>query len=272
MSQPSASRWFTDDAVMTCRHDSRGFALVVVLWSIAVLALLGSQLTSTARVQSRIAAAARDSGAVEAAVDGGIYQAIFALCATGGIGLSGQPVVLQIGNATVEILVEDEASRVNPNVASIEMLRGLMVAAGADQGRAGLIAGEIVDWRNRSAASVFGGEKIDLYRNRGLPYRSADRPFDSVDESGLIPDMTPDLLARLRPWLSVYRNSDDTGVNVRQAAGNPGEQGLVNPNIVMRVTAAATIRGRARAVRSAVVLIHAGTEVNGKLYQVLVWE
>lgn len=249
---------------------------MVVLWSIAVLALLGSQVTSTARVQSRLAAAARDSAAVEAAVDGGIYQAIFVLCATGGTGLIRQPAVMQIGNAIVEIQVEDEASRVNPNVASVEMLRGLMVAAGTDQGRAALIAGEIVDWRNRSVASVLGGEKIDLYRSRDLPYRSADRSFESIDEIGLIPDMTPDLLARLRPWLSVYRNSNENRMNVTQAAGMvvPDTRATADasPNMVMRITAAATIRGRARAVRSAVVRIHTTTEVNGKLYQVLAWE
>ena len=95
--------------------------------------------------------------------------------------------------------------------------------------------------------------------------------------------MTPDLLARLRPWLSVYRNSNENGADVRQTAGmavpdtratagNLREQGLVSPNMVMRLTAAAVIRGRAHAVRSAVVRIRAATENNGKFYQVLAWE
>src|SRR6202011_359383 len=60
-------------------RDARGFVLLIVLWSVGLLALLGAQLTATARVQLRMAMVARDTAIVEAAADGAIRQAMFAV-------------------------------------------------------------------------------------------------------------------------------------------------------------------------------------------------
>ena len=69
---------------------SRGFALVIVPWSMAMLALLGTQLTSTARLQMRLAAAARDTAIAEAAADGAIQHVMFALCTGGQLDAGGR--------------------------------------------------------------------------------------------------------------------------------------------------------------------------------------
>jgi hypothetical protein len=125
--------------------------------------------------------------------------------------------------------------------------------------------------------------KIDRYYDRGLPYRSGDHGFYSVDEIGLVPDMTPEILARLRPWLSVWHEgsvSDPNGASLAAAAigdagmSRPGSAGpnFVSNNVIMRVTAAAVIPGRAQFVRSAVVRIRAKFTTDGKLVQILTWE
>ena len=56
-----------------------GFVLLIVLWTLGLLALLGTRLTATARAQLRLAAATRDLAAAEAAADAGLRQAMFAL-------------------------------------------------------------------------------------------------------------------------------------------------------------------------------------------------
>jgi hypothetical protein len=48
--------------------------------------------------------------------------------------------------------------------------------------------------------------------------------------------------------------------------------GLVSRNVIMRVTAVASIRGRARFVRVAIVRLRAGAGSDGPLIQVLTWE
>ena len=96
--------------------------------------------------------------------------------------------------------------------------------------------------------------------------------------------MTPDILARLRPWLSVYHEGDVddpgtatlAGVAVADAGNSKSGGRLFSGNIVMRVTAVAAIPGRARFVRSAVVRIRADpdaeAETAGDLVQILTWE
>jgi general secretion pathway protein K len=266
---------------------SRGFALVIVLWSLGMLALFGTQLTATTRAQLRLAIQARDQAVVEAAADGATREAMFVLLGGGRIGSSRRPMHVRIGEADVDVLTDDEAGKINPNAVSKDVLRGLLVAVGVDSARAAQIAGEIADWRIRNPASVLGGLKIDQYREHGLPYRSGDHPFSSLDEMALLPDMTPDILARLRPWLSVYHEGSVSDPGGASPAGVAvGDTGLsragaassnsVSQNIVMRVMAAAVIPGRARFVRSAVVRLRtdAATEpgTGGNLIQVLTWE
>jgi general secretion pathway protein K len=276
-----------DTAAMTSRQVAshpRGFALVIVLWSLGMLALLGTQMTATTRVQLHLAAQARDQAMAEQAADGTIRQAAFILLGGGRLGAAGTPMHIRIGDVEVAFSATDEAAKIDPNAASKDVWRALLVAVGVDPARATILAGEIADWRTRTAVSSFGGAKIDLYRDRGLPYGSADHPFYSVDEIGLVPDMTPDILARLRPWLSVYHEGDVddpgtatlAGVAVADAGNSKSGGRLFSGNIVMRVTAVAAIPGRARFVRSAVVRIRADpdaeAETAGDLVQILTWE
>jgi general secretion pathway protein K len=266
---------------------SRGFVLLIVLWTLGLLALLGTRLTATARLQLRLAAEARDEADAETAADGGIRQAMFVLLGGGEVGSTGQPMRVRVGEAVVEIVADDEAGKINPNTASRDVLRGLLVAVGVDQPHAARLAGEIADWRTRGQVSVLGGPKIDAYRDRRLPYRSGDHAFYSVDELGLVADMTPDILNRLRPWLSVFHEGDVNDIggaspaaiavgDARTSGGGAVAAGFVSRNAIVRLTATAVVHGTARFVRSAVVRLRAepGPEAAKvvDLMQVLTWE
>jgi general secretion pathway protein K len=266
----------------TAASRSRGFALVIVLWSLGGLALVGSQLTATARGQLRLAASGRDRAMAEAAADGAVRQAMFTLLGGGQPGTPIRPTHLRIGDATIDLAAEDEAVKINPNTVSRDVLQGLLVGIGVDQPRAARLAGQIADWRLRGDNSTLGGLKSDQYRERSLPYRSGDGPFLSVDEVGLVPDMTPAIMARLRPWLSIYQEGDVASA----AGGSPAEQAaadarLAHPgpdaprfashNAIMRITAVAVVHGRARFVRSAIVRVR-DNQVGGSPVQLLTWE
>jgi general secretion pathway protein K len=264
----------------------RGFALVVVLWSLGGLALVGAQITFNARIQSRLAAAARDQVKVEVAADGAVQHAMFMLLGDSRQGSTAQPTKLRIGEAIVTLAAEDEAGKINPNTVSRQVLRRLLAALGVDPPRADRLAGQIADWRSRGETSALGGPKIDQYRDRGLPYRWGGGPFAAVDDVGLVPDMTPEILARLRPWLSIYQEGETIGSGGGSGGDSPaqaaaadarvsnlvgGGPGNTTQNLIMRVTASALMAGRARFVRSAVVRVHASA--NGtRQVQLLTWE
>ena len=55
----------------------RGFALLIVLWTLALLALLGTQLLATSRQHVQLAHNLLDAAALEAAANGAVQQAIF---------------------------------------------------------------------------------------------------------------------------------------------------------------------------------------------------
>jgi general secretion pathway protein K len=263
-----------------------GFALVIVLWSMGLLALLGTRLTTTTRVQLHLAMQGRDQAMAEAAADGAIRETMFLLLGGLQVGAADWQFHRRIGGVDVRIQIEDESSKINPNFASRDVLRGLMVSVGVDQPGATLLSGEIADWRVRTETSVLGGAKIDRYRDHGLPYRWGGRGFTSVDEIGLIPDMTPEILARLRPWLSVYHEggvTDPTGGSLASAAvadarlaNRVVEPTFSSQNIIVHVTAAASVAGRAKFVRSAVLRLRGNrTSEAGAMrgvIQVLTWE
>ena len=55
----------------------RGFALLIVLWSLALLALIGTRLTAAGRTETQIAINLRANATAEALADGAVHEAIF---------------------------------------------------------------------------------------------------------------------------------------------------------------------------------------------------
>jgi general secretion pathway protein K len=62
----------------------RGFALLIVLWTMVLLALLVAQFTTTGRTEVQVATNLRANAATEAAADGAIYQTIIDWCGAHG--------------------------------------------------------------------------------------------------------------------------------------------------------------------------------------------
>ena len=200
----------------------RGFALLMVLWTMGLLALLVAQFIATGRTEVRVAANFRANAVTQAAADGALYEAILRLL-KGTWVPDGRPRrICASAIPMVEVRVKDQSWKVNPNAASLPVLQ-----ASAGQSRGGSRQGR----RARAARSSNGGRPPRSRRaggpsRRGLRRRSAAtggssdaapawlsapagrKLFDSLDDIALVPGMTPALLARMRPFLSVYQEAD----------------------------------------------------------------
>lgn len=232
--------------------------LLVVLWSLGLLALLTTQMIQSSRSGLQSANARRDYAVVAEAADAGIQQGIFLL-----LGMVQDPAAftrrVSIGQTRLRITVENQAGKINPNLAPVSLLEALLVAVGEARSAALMIAEEIVDWRTPAPISVGGGLKTDVYKFAGLNYGPPGRLFRSVDELGLLPGVTPALLSRLRPWLCLFL---DNAVTPEAAAG-PVAQAVANSETdevsfpaadrVFLITVTADGPGRARFVRKAIV-------------------
>jgi general secretion pathway protein K len=61
------------------RRDNSGFALIIVLWTLVLIAFVVSHLTASGRTEIRIATNIAAGAGAQAAADGAIYEAIFNL-------------------------------------------------------------------------------------------------------------------------------------------------------------------------------------------------
>jgi general secretion pathway protein K len=183
----------------------RGFALLIVLWTLALLAFLVALFAAAARTEARIAFNLRSAMGPEWNADGAVYATAFHLLDRSDKhwNVDGTVHKLAVPGGTVAVRITDEANKINLDTASVDLLRALLLGVGADAGTASAVAGAIVDWRETGGPDA-SAAKAEQYRAAGLDYAPPEKPFRSVDELAQVLGMTADLLAKLRPHLTLY--------------------------------------------------------------------
>ena len=113
---------------------SRGFALIIVLWMLVLIAFVVAQMTAAAAPRAGSPAILWPMSRSQAAADGAIFEAIFNLSdprPEQHWPVDGSAHAVQIGQSRVTLRLEDEAGRINPNLASASLLEGLLRAIGS---------------------------------------------------------------------------------------------------------------------------------------------
>ena len=221
----------------------RGFALLIVLWSLVLLALLTTELTATGRSEVQMAGNVRSAAMLEAATDGLVYEVIFRLI--GGAGLNGPAMrwTEAAGGGEGVIELTNLAGTINPNTASEPRLRSLLQTLGQSPQAATGLAAAIADWRSPGDRPRPSGAKLAQYQAAGLGYGPPGEPFESVAELAGVLGMTPDLLARLLPHLSVFYPGDpvaayaDPVVASILPPANASEPGAPDGDVYARIEA-----------------------------------
>lgn len=190
-------------------HRQRAAVLILVLWAIAVLALLAGGLTFTLRQDLAIANLERDRFTAHWAARAGVeraiaelmddlsswdalddmwsdYPALFEGRAVG----AGSFSVLQDGYEDVPTRwygVCDESAKLNVNHATTEQLMKL-------EDMSTSIAGAIVDWRDNDENPSAGGVERAYYSGLDHPYVIRNGPLATIRELLLVRGMTRELL------------------------------------------------------------------------------
>jgi general secretion pathway protein K len=198
------------------RARERGFALIIVLWFLVLIGSIGMALILHGRRETAIAHNVRAAADAEALADAGITRAAFNQedpvldnrwsfdAATHRIDLPDGYVVIQIA---------DETQKINPNRASAELLAGLFEAAGIERNRARHLGAATADWVSADGAPSDFGAKADAYRAAGKNYGPPNAPLETLDDLNLVLGMTPDTLARVLPYLTLYTQSPEPNTN-----------------------------------------------------------
>ncbi len=183
----------------------RGFALLIVLWTLALLSFLVTLFAAAARTEARIAVNLRSAMGQEWNANGAVYTAAFHLFDRSDKhwDVDGTVHELAVPGGRVAVRITDEANKINLDTASVDLLRALLLGVGADAATASEVAGAIVDWREAGGPGS-SAAKAEQYRAAGRDYTPPEKPFRSIEELGQVLGMTPALLAKLRPHLTLY--------------------------------------------------------------------
>ena len=257
----------------------KGFALLIVLFALAMLALLGSTVLATARQDVQIARNLREAAVLRAAAHGAVQQAIFRVLDQSNQHWAADdiPRAIRIGASLVIVRVENENDKVNPNTASVPLLRALLVQVGADPITAEREAEAIVAWRLAGGVPGRPDATTARYIAAGMAYGPSGAPFSNLDELSAVMGMTPALLARLRPHLTVFTDDDPDMTTedpfVARALASIGDTtlgaGPGGPEVVS-ITADAHGAGGSRFTAREIVRTNARTV--GRRYDVLDYE
>jgi general secretion pathway protein K len=198
-------------------HSSeRGFVLVAVLWLLAALAALVTIFSVYLSNSARALALNDDAVQAQALVSAGVELAAYRLQLAGEEARPAQGSFrVRLNGAEISVSFISEAARIDLNAAPKELLAGLLSVLGADEDAAKEGADRIVAWRTKPAPDV-GANEDALYQAAGRGYSPRGAPFVHVDELGLVLGLTPALVARALPFVTVYSHA--SGVNVLLAA------------------------------------------------------
>jgi general secretion pathway protein K len=273
--------WRTPPGSVSRRRDS-GFALLIVLWTLVLTAFLVLHLTATGRTEIRIADNLVANAVAAAAADGAISEAIFNLSnprPEQRWPVDGSPRRLAVGDCRVVVRLEDEAARINPNLASPALMEALLRVLGSDPGAARQIAGAIADWVGSAPTPQTADALQAAYRAAGRDYAPPGTPLESMDELGRVLGVTPTLYAALKPHLTLFGPAEpQPGADPVVAAAvaqlpqlgdavSPAATSPDDPRTI-RVTATATGPGNAHVTHDAVIRI-GSTLPEG--YTILAW-
>ncbi|HWD28600.1 MAG TPA: hypothetical protein VG387_15620 [Rhizomicrobium sp.] len=239
------------------RRGERGLALVVVLLGVAALSLIAFAMLASSVTATRIARNDWARLQVTTAANSAVQAAILSLF---------DPVLQDLppldgaarsstaGDVDLSTAIQDETGRVDLNVSGRDLLRSYFAAAGdLEVAPADALAGNVIAWRTTHGA------------------------FQSVEDLGGVDGMTPDLIVRVVPGLTVYSHRESFDLRTApppvlraipgmSATGLRG-RGIVRPGRAYSIHVAAS-RGATRVERLAVVLI---TGDPAKPYWLLDW-
>ncbi|HEX5453410.1 MAG TPA: hypothetical protein VFX06_06415 [Stellaceae bacterium] len=262
------------------RHRSPGFALIIVLWTLVLLAFITAHLAGSGRVELRIAGNLASNSVAGAAADGAVWRAVFELLESDPNKRwppDGSLHRFMVGDSRVVVRVYDEDARINPNFASPGLLAALLAVTGSAPETASRLAAAIGVWVGKAGTASKPQALTAAYDGRG--YAPPGEPLETLGELRRINGMSPRIFAAIRPHLSLFAPAvpdaayADPVVKAAIAAIAGPQAARAAPAsrrsdmLTARIVANAEGPGNARATRTAIVRVIP----KSGFYAVLAW-
>jgi general secretion pathway protein K len=201
--------------------DQRGIALLAVLWVVAILALVAAVFMRETRTEIALTRNLAEEAKAEALAEAGVNRAMLVL-----LGLDetlpwrvdGTAFAFDYDGGTVRVSLQDEGGKIDLNRAGDAVLQGLFASVGVGQDAAQHLVDAIADFRDADGLRHLNGAEDTDYARAGLPYDAKDAPFAATEELRQVFGMTPELYARVAPYVTVYSPRRDVNLATAPAA------------------------------------------------------
>lgn len=194
----------------------KGFALVLTLVVTALMVAAAVELIHQVYVDTSLNRGFRDGQQASLLAESGAYGGIRLLRMV----ISGQsytslsdswavPFKQEDDTGRIEITISEESGKIN--------LNGLVQPTGPDQNYMGVLKrlgaqlqipesawNALADWIDTDDLPLAGGAESPYYRALNPPYSAHNGKLTTVNELSLVKGFTPEMVAKLRPFVTVY--------------------------------------------------------------------
>lgn len=188
-------------------RSQRGVAFLIVLWLLALLAIVLGAFALLARSERMQARHLYDSTRARYAAEAGVHRAVYALAIPDPLLRwipDGRPYAFVYGEAEVEVQIVDESGKIDLNTVDPELLSRFLQGMGMAMDQANAIAAAVIDWRDPDDLITLNGAEIGEYEAAGLNYGPRNAPFDLVSEVQQVLGMDYEIYRRIAPHLTLY--------------------------------------------------------------------
>jgi len=208
------------------KSNRRGMALVLTLWILAAMVVLAGGVGVLARTEVQVSRNYADmircrwaakAGENRAAVEvEALSRKPLTSLGDNGLSLTSEDEGIDLGDASFEAIIEDEAGKVNINTAPRKTLENLF---GSRE-----VADCIIDWRDKDDQPRALGAESRYYSDLRMPYNAKNGPFDTVQELLLVKGINREMLTSpatadgrtLENLLTVYSRAPNLTVDGKE--------------------------------------------------------
>jgi general secretion pathway protein K len=214
-------------------NNKNGIALFVVLWLVALLAVIVGEFCHAMRTEINITRNFKESSESYYIALAGINRAVAELL----IRNHSRPELLPSGEETDEtnetewrvgaditpvnfgtgaykITITNESGKININKAGKNMLMMLLNSFDIDENEKHIITDSILDWRDKDNLHHLNGVEDDYYQSLDPPYECKDADFDSVEELLLVKGVTEAIFyGGLESMVTIHSETDKININ-----------------------------------------------------------
>ncbi len=183
----------------------RGYAMIAAIVGVAAFGFIAFELVAQNRGVLAEVRGEAEQAKLAAACSAGLYTAIAGLATTDVTqrwGIDGRARIVQFGDTTLAITVEDERGKIPLNGIIEEEVHDLFADAGVSGPLLDTLTDSFEDWEDTDDSARPTGAEAAAYAPMG--YRPRNAGFRTIEELRMLKGMTDDIYARVAPAITVF--------------------------------------------------------------------